>query len=65
MLSDFHPLPRNVLDAGAGLFRSDTGISRSTRLNDPAMEVMTDLRSTLPVAIGPEDAIQIMPACSA
>lgn len=59
MLSDFHPLPRHALDAGAGLIRSDTGSGRRTRLNDPAMEVMTDLRATLPVTIGPETPIRI------
>jgi CBS-domain-containing membrane protein len=59
MLSDFHPLPHHALDAGAGLVRSDTGGGRPTRLNDPAMEVMTDLRSTLQVTIGPEALLRI------
>jgi CBS-domain-containing membrane protein len=59
MLSDFHPLPRHALDAGAGLIRSDTGAGRRTRLNDPAMEVMTDLRSILPVTIEAEANIRV------
>lgn len=59
MLSDFHPLSRHALDAGAGLIRSDTGRGRPTRLNDPAMEVMTDLRVTMPVTTGPEATIRV------
>lgn len=59
MLSDFHPLPRHALDAGAGLIRTETGSSQRTRLNDPAMEVMTDLRVAVPVTVGPETSIRL------
>lgn len=59
MLSDFHPLPRHALDSGAGLIRTERRNYRQTRLNDPAIEVMTDLRVVAPVTIGPETSICI------
>ena len=59
MLSDFHPLPRHALDSGAGLIRTESGNCRRTRLNDPAMEVMTDLRVIAPVTTGPETPLQV------
>lgn len=59
MLSDFHPLPRHALDRGAGLIRCERGNYRQTRLNDPAMEVMTDLRVVAPATIGPEIPVSL------
>jgi CBS-domain-containing membrane protein len=59
MLSDFHPLPRHALDSGAGLARTDSGNARRTRLNDPALVVMTDLQVVTPVTTSPETPIQI------
>lgn len=59
MLSDFHPLPRHALDSGAGLIRTDRGNYRQTRLNDPAIEVMTDLRIVVPVTTGPDASLRV------
>lgn len=59
MLSDFHPLPRHALDSGAGLVRTERGRYRQTRLNDPAIEVMTDLRVVTPVTVTPDTPIHI------
>jgi len=59
MLSDFHPLPRHALEGGAGLIRCDRGDYRQTRLNDPAIEVMTDLRAVVPVTVGADTPIHV------
>lgn len=58
MLSEFHPLPRHRLDAGAGLVRSDRHAYQQTRLTDPALMVMTDLRVVPPVTIGPDVSLE-------
>ncbi len=59
MLSDFHPLPRHTLEAGAGLTRADRANYRQTRLSDPAIEVMTDLRHVAPVTVGAEASLRV------
>ncbi len=57
MLSEFHPLPRHRLDAGATLVRCDRGGYQHSRLNDPAIVVMTDLRVVTPVTVAPEASL--------
>jgi CBS-domain-containing membrane protein len=59
MLTDYHPLPRHTLDLGAGLIQTDTRVARRTRLNDPAVEVMTDLKTTISVTIGPDATLTV------
>lgn len=54
MLSEFHPLPRHRLDAGTGLVRPDRHAYHQTRLTDPALVVMTDLRVVPAATVGPE-----------
>jgi CBS-domain-containing membrane protein len=59
MLSDFHPLPRHTLEAGTGLIRADQANYRQTRLNDPAIEVMTDLRLVAPVTVDANASLRV------
>lgn len=59
MLSDYGPLQLHPLSAGANLIRPDPGISRHLKVNDPAIDVMTDLRHTIAVTVGPDIPIHM------
>lgn len=59
MLSDYTPLQSRPLGPNTNLVQRDLSSRSELKINQPALEVMTDLRHTRPVTIAAEASIHV------